>query len=649
MQEAANNNQNSMFCPIRFFPGEREVFGKKDRSPTKEWAEKGIYVVKSSREGLYRNSNNPPIAGLLDILDRPNIRRFVMRKCVQGGGSLFAHIFMLRRKTLNSNTTMLVMADRDKMKNVSKTRILVMMRKSPGIQPLISDNPDDTSQLLVQFRNGSTLLMAWAGSESAVSSDPCEDIIVDEVDKYKNLINLEEIKDRTTTYDRTSKAIFLSTPGKPEDPITVELHDCDVICDCYIKCPDCGEAQIMTWDRINYPGRDENIESEEERKKLANRIERHKLARYECKHCPSEWDDYKRNEALESYEWVPREGSLDDAISVGVDYPSWISAVKSLSKPVARWLRAQGYPERIKKWYNNEAAQPHEEETTGEKVAEEVIYDRRYQYYPDGEKWRVPMKACVLVAAVDVQKSPARLECEVAAWAPEFESWGIEYKQFPGDPAKKQVWNDLDEYLKGEWLHESGVPLKIAAVGIDTGYLPETVDAFIEPRRARRFYGVKGAKSDDAPLYRMSTYSKKKNKKVPRFFVGTHVAKDMLITWMQNEEKGPGYMHYPLTYDFEYFKQLTSEMAINVTDKYGKIKRIWVLRPGRTRNEPVDIRNYMLATLQILNPNYKKLAENIMIKAEALKVEQAPETLEEGTPSKKVSKIKKKKSFVNNW
>ena len=647
--QATEENQNSMFYPVRFFPGEREVFRKKDRSPTKDWAEENIYITKSSKPGMYKNSNNPPLAGLLDILDRPNIRRFVLRKCVQGGGSLFAHIFMLRRKTQSSNTTMIVMADREKMKNVSKTRLLIMMRKSPGIQPILSENPDDTAQLLVQFRNGSTLLMAWAGSESAVSSDPCEDIVVDEVDKYKNLINLEEIKDRTTTYGRTSKAIFLSTPAGLKDPITVELHDCDVICDCHVACPDCGKVQIMTWDRINYPGRDENIESEEERKALANKIERHSLARYECKHCDSEWDDYKRNEALESFEWVPRKGSLDDAISAGAQYPSWVSAVKSLSLPVARWLRAQGYPDRIKKWYNNEAGEPHEEETTGEIVLEDDVYARRYQYYPDGAKWRVPMKACLLIAAVDVQQSPARLECEVVAWAPEFESWGIEYHQFPGDPMKKQVWNDLDEFLKGEWFHESGVTMKISAVGIDTGYLPETVDAFIEPRRARRFYGVKGAKADDAPLYRMSTYSKKKNKKVPRFYVGTHVAKDMLITWLQNEEKGPGYMHLPLTYDFEYCKQVTSEMAINVTDKYGKIKRKWVLRPGHQRNEPVDIRNYNLAVLQILNPNYKKLAENIKIKAGALKAEQAPETPEEGTPSKKVLKTKKKKSFVNNW
>jgi len=645
--QATEENQNSMFYPVRFFPGEREVFRKKDRSPTRECAKTGIYVVKSSKEGLYNGNNNPPIDGLLDILDRPNIRRFVLRKCVQGGGSLFAHIFMLRRKTQSSNTTMLVMADRDKMKNVSKTRLLEMMRKSPGIQPILSDNPDDTSQLLVLFRNGSTLIMAWAGSESAVSSDPCEDVIIDEVDKYKNLLNLEEIKDRTTTYDRTSKTILLSTPAGPEDPITVELNDCDVICDCHVKCPDCGEVQIMTWDRINYPGRDENIESEEERKKLANKIERHKLARYECKHCPSEWDDYKRNKALESYEWIPREGSLDEAISAGAQYPSWISAVKSLSKPVARWLRAQGYPDRIKKWYNNEAGEPHEEETTGETVAEEVLYERRYQYWPEGAKWRVPMKACILIAGVDVQESPARLECEIVAWAPEHESWGIEYRQFPGDPLKKQVWNDLDEFLKGEWLHESGAPLKIAAVWIDAAYLPETVDSFVEPRRARRFFAVKGARSADAPLYRMQTHSKKKNKKVPRFYVGTHTAKDMLITWMQTEEKGPGYMHHHLGYDFEYFKQLCSEMAINVRDKYGNIKRVWVKRKGYVRNEPVDIRNYNLAVLHILNPNYKKLIERIMEKAEALKTEAEQEQPVEKAPARKPPP--RKKGFLKRF
>ena len=255
------------------------------------------------------------------------------------------------------------------------------------------------------------------------------------------------------------------------------------------------------------------------------------------------------------------------------------------------------------------------------------------------------MKGLLLILTIDVQGD--RLEGELIAWAPEFESFGIEYKQWFGDPLQKEVWLELDEYSKGSWIHESGVSLKISAVGIDTGYLPEAVENFIEPRQARRFFALRGAKPDDAPLFRLFTHSKKQERKVPRFYVGTHVAKDMLITWMKNEKKGPGYMHFPLHYDFEYFKQLCSEIAIIVRDKYGKVRRKWVPRPGHKRNEPFDIRNYSLAVLQILNPNWKKLEARIMKMAEEFKDEELKKNEEKKKQGKK--KTVRKKSFVNDW
>lgn len=615
--QATKENQNSMFYPVRFFPGEREVFRKKDRSPTKDWAEKNIYITKSSKPGMYKNINNPPLAGLLDILDRPNIRRFVLRKAVQTGGSLVVHIFMLRRKTQSSNTTMLVMADRDKIKNVSKTRLIPMMKKSPGIQSIISDNPDDTSQLLVQYRNGATLLMAWAGSESAVSSDPCEDVIIDEVDKYKNLINLEEIKDRTTTYDRTSKTALLSTPAGLEDPITVELNDCDVICDCYVKCPDCGEVQIMTWDRINYPGRDENIESEEERKKLANRIERHKLARYECKHCPSEWDDYKRNKALESYEWIPREGSLDEAISAGAQFPSWISAVKSLSKPVARWLRAQGYPDRIKKWYNNEAGEPHEENIDEELFNENVLHARRYNFLPLDADWQVPMAACVITGYADIQKD--RIEYEIIAWGLGRVCWKLEYGVIHGDPMEKGVWTKLEEKMERKFKHESGINLRVTSYGIDTGYLATECYKYIKPRLQRRVIATKGSSTYGKPLisrpkqYSTKTGQQTKNARygVPVYEIGTEEGKDMIFHWLAKED--PYHIHFPKSYDFEYFRQLTAEAPVEEKDSKGKTRTVWRTVKGKKRNESIDIFVGNLAVLEILNPDFEKLTMEISL------------------------------------
>ena len=39
----------------------------------------------------------------------------------------------------------------------------------------------------------------------------------------------------------------------------------------------------------------------------------------------------------------------------------------------------------------------------------------------------------------------------------------------------------------------------------------------------------------------------------------------------------------------------------------GHFKEQWVLRPGRKRNEPFDIRNYNQAAIAIMNPNFDAL------------------------------------------
>ena len=41
----------------------------------------------------------------------------------------------------------------------------------------------------------------------------------------------------------------------------------------------------------------------------------------------------------------------------------------------------------------------------------------------------------------------------------------------------------------------------------------------------------------------------------------------------------------------------------------GHFKEQWVLRPGRKRNEPFDIRNYNQAAIAIMNPNFEALEE----------------------------------------
>jgi phage terminase large subunit GpA-like protein len=77
----------------------------------------------------------------------------------------------------------------------------------------------------------------------------------------------------------------------------------------------------------------------------------------------------------------------------------------------------------------------------------------------------------LLVAGIDTQSgskdTEGRLEVEVVAFGLGEESWSIDYQIFSGDPAKPEVWQKLDTYLKKPWRHESG--LDLAVMGNRTG------------------------------------------------------------------------------------------------------------------------------------------------------------------------------------
>ena len=229
------------------------------------------------------------------------------------------------------------------------------------------------------------------------------------------------------------------------------------------------------------------------------------------------------------------------------------------------------------------------------------------------------MQASILSAFVDVQKN--RLELEVEAWGEGQESWGVEYRQIPGDPSKPEIWKKLDESLLKKYRHESGIDLKIAITGIDSGYLASKIYKFVKPRESRRVYATKGSSTVGKPLFSFSSInlsrSKKKSLKdlqrINLCIIGTETAKDQLHHWMLIEEHGPGFKHWHKGYSHDYFKQLCAEHAVT-----RKGQRRWVLKVEGSRNEPLDLRVGNYAMIEALNPDFEKLQKQITAIASGL-------------------------------
>jgi phage terminase large subunit GpA-like protein len=239
---------------------------------------------------------------------------------------------------------------------------------------------------------------------------------------------------------------------------------------------------------------------------------------------------------------------------------------------------------------------PYEEE--GEQIEENKLFAKREVYDI------VPAGAGVLTCAVDVQED--RLECLVVGWGKDEEAWHIEHKILFGNTATEEVWQQLDAYLQKTFMHETGALLKIAICVIDAGYMTKKVYDFVKPRQTRRVYAIKGSQTAGAPIVgRPRTVGKQK---VKLFMIGTTTAKDIIFSRLKLEKPGPGYMHFNMQCDEEYFLQLTAEKAVYRLIRGFAVKEYIKVRP---RNEILDLWVYSLAAYVILNPNMDKILNEL--------------------------------------
>ena len=70
-------------------------------------------------------------------------------------------------------------------------------------------------------------------------------------------------------------------------------------------------------------------------------------------------------------------------------------------------------------------------------------------------------------------------------------------------------------------------------------------------------------------------------------------------------QPGANYCHFPqgeaAGYDYNYFRGLTAEKMV-VRYRKGRAVMAWELKGDCKRNEPIDLRNYATAALEITNP-----------------------------------------------
>ena len=561
-----------------------------------EWSDKfRVLPSKGSAEpGRWRTSRTPYLKEILDCLSpKSSVEKVVFMKGSQLGGTEAGNCWISFIIAQAPAPTMVVQPTVELAKRWSVQRLAPTINETPILKNSVSDpksRDSGNTQLVKEFKGG---IIVATGANSAVGlrSMPVRYLMLDEVDAYPLDADGEgdpvslAIK-RTATFSRR-KILEISTPTiKGISRIEREFNASDAR-RYFVPCPFCKAEQFLKWSNVVWDKDDDGNHLPE-------------TVKYECESCGEAIPEHHKGEMLSKGRWVATNTSSNNK-TVGFHLNCLYSPAgwKSWEECVREFLEAKEDRFMLKTWTNTVLGEVFEEQ--GEGVEYEYLYARREDYTFDP----LPEKVCLITAGIDTQDD--RLAIEVVGWCVGEESYSLMYEELYGDPGGTKVWEQLDDMLNMSFNHPSGVKLTIASAFIDSGgHHTDSVYRYASQRQIKRIYACKGSSVAGKPI--ISKPSKIARSTALLFSIGTDTAKEVIYSRLKIGEPQKGFMHFPFSYDREYFLMLTAEKVVTKFSK-GFPKREWV--KTRRRNEALDCRVYAFASFVGLNPNldvlYNKL------------------------------------------
>ncbi|MBF0115658.1 MAG: phage terminase large subunit family protein [Magnetococcales bacterium] len=570
-----------------------------------QWADRHrvLASVASSEPGFWRTTRTPYLREVMDCLSPSSpVERVVFMSGSQLGKTESGLNWLGYIIHQSPGPILMVQPTVEMAKTYSKQRLDPLIEASPVLRDLVREprSRDSGNSIFLKEFYGGILRITGANSAAGLSSMPVRFLFLDEVDRYPGDVDGEGDPvalaiQRTVTF-ANRKVLIVSTPTiKGFSRIEAAYEESDQR-RYWVPCPFCKQAQVLEWQQVQWP--------DGEREK----------AYYVCIHCGEIIREHHKGWMLEHGQWIA--GASGDGNTVGFHLSSLYSPLGWVSWGQIAVEHGQVYrdPPRFKAWRNTKLGLSWEE--SAEQLDGDDLMERREMFGP-----LLPPSVVILTAGVDVQDD--RLEVEIVGWGRDEESWSIGYWVLWGDPASPAVWQDLENLLYRAFPHSRQVSDHyVRAAAVDTGgHRSMEAYTFCRTRQERRIWAIKGFGGMGKPIW--PRRSSRNNKgRVPHFMVGVDAAKESIYSRLRLKELGPGYCHFPLDRDAEWFRQLTAE---KITTRYNKGRPIreWV-KKSHDRNEALDCRVYAMAALHGL------ISMGFQLSKEADQREQYP--LKEGQP-----------------
>lgn len=615
-----------------------------------DWADRYAYLSVESSAEAGKWKTLPYQKEIMDAITDPNIEQVWLMKSARIGFTMCINHTIGYYIHQDPTTIMVVQPTIEDANGYSKENIAPMLDNTPVLRGVVADAKvkDGSNTLLMKTFAGGSLSMIGANSPRGFRRVSRRVILLDEIDSYPVSAGAEgdpvKLAMKRSEYYYNRKIVGGSTPTI-QDHSRIERMFLETDQRRYfVPCPHCGHEQYLKWPQFKW---DEGLP---------------RLVWYEC-------EKNKCRITHASKRWMIENGKFqstapsDNPKKVG--FHIWAAYSYSPNSTwenlVEEFLDSKRDPETLKTFINTVLGEVWVEDYKSKIDANELL--DRCEFY---KEWVVPAKAVLLTAGVDVQDD--RLEVSIYGWADGEESWLVTHQVIYGDPARIEIWKQLDELLFKPIKHESGATLTISATAIDSGgHHTSEVYRYTRERKARHVFAIKGQSQKGKPPLGKATKVDINFKNVAMksgaevYPMGSDTIKDTLWRRFRIKE-GEGAIHFFIGLSPAFFDQLTSEKPVTRLVK-GFPVREWTKR-SHARNEAWDCLVMSYAALHYLymrknrrtmfNQYRENLEKQAKIEPKNVEVLENKGEIESNKPDLPKTKkghilVPRRKGFLNSW
>ena len=566
-----------------------------------EWADRHFYLSPESAAEPGRWKTLPYQKGILDAFTDPAVWRISVMKSARVGYTKCLNAAIAYFLHQDPCPIMVVQPTVEDAEGYSKEEIAPMLRDVSVLADLVQEpKAKTTAQTILdkRFRNGSSVSMVGATSGRGFRRTSRRFIALDEIDGYPASAGAEgdpvKLAIRRSEYYWNRLIAAGSTPllaGHSQIEALFEEGDGRRY---HVPCPHCGHRDFLVFSENSHGDRGHFMRWPDSCPDEAFFV---------CRNNGCVIEESSKRAMLDAGGWV-----AERPFNGHASFHIW--AAYSLS-PNATWaqiafefLDAKGKgPEKLKTFVNTVLGETWREK--GDAPDWERLYLRREPY----ELRTVPDAAIVvLTAGADVQKD--RIVFEVVGWAPTKESWSLDAGEIPCDTSNADDLREKLDELQARTYHAADGRLwPIALLAVDSGFNTQQIYNWARRHPMSRVIAVKGVSTERSLVGAASpvdvTISGKKLRRGYKVFpVGVDIAKSELYGWLklplpdEGAASPPGWCHFP-EHPQEFFKQLTAETLVTITNRRGYTTLEWRVQPGR-QNHALDCRVYARVAAAVL-------------------------------------------------